>query len=300
MKLNSLDLNKLHAFATVADLGGVSAAAVALGRTPSAVSQSVSGLERSLGVRLFDRVGKRLVLTRGGQALHARLRDYHGALQQTLDTLVDADGEIHGLVRVGVYLGFPRLRLAQFLARFAARHPKVRLRVVYAPQEDLTARLLKNRLDAVLALRATAEASERITSTRLFEEALILVGRPRFFRRGFPLTALAETPIVDYYQSDPLIRRWLAHHAAGRPIEPTVTIWAATTDLVLDLVLNDAGVAVLPRDVARPALRARRLVELRTRGTPPLTDHIWLNELRGAYRDRTLTTFREAVVRELG
>jgi DNA-binding transcriptional LysR family regulator len=298
MKLKNLDLNKLHAFATVADLGGVGAAAATLGRTPSAVSQSVSGLERSLGVRLFDRVGKRLVLTRGGRELHGRLRDYHGALQQTIDAMVDADGEIHGEVRIGVYLGFPRLRLARFLAGFAARHPKVRLRVVYAPQEDLTARLLRNRLDAVLALRATAEAGERITSTRLFEETLVLVGRARFFRSGFQLAALAEAPIVDYYQSDPLIRRWLAHHAAGLAIEPVVTIWAATTDLVLDLVLNDAGVAVLPRDVARPALRARRLLEFRTRGAP-LCDHIWLNELRGAYRDRTLATFREAVLREL-
>lgn len=299
MKLKNLDLNKLHAFAAVAELGGVGVAAGALGRTPSAVSQSVTGLERALGVRLFDRVGKRLVLTRGGQQLHGRLRDYHGALQQTIDSLVDADGEIHGEVRVGVYLGFPRLRLARFLAGFATRHPRVRLRVVYAPQEDLGARLLKNRLDIVLALRATAEAGERITSTRLFEETLILVGRPRFLRRGLPLAALADTPVVDYYQSDPLIRRWLAHHAPGQAIEPRVTIWAATTDLVLDLVLNDAGVGVLPRDVARPALRARRLAEFRTRGAP-LTDHIWLNELRGAYRDRTLTTFREAVLRELG
>ena len=80
-----------------------------------------------------------------------------------------------------------------------------------------------------------------------------------------------------------------------------MTIWAATTDLVLDLVLNDAGVGVLPRDVAGARTCARRrLVALRTRGAPPLTDRIWLNELRGAYRDRTLTTFREAVVRELG
>ena len=298
MKLNNLDLNKLHVFATVADLGGVGTAAAVLGRTPSAVSQSVTGLERALGVNLFDRVGKRLVLTRGGQQLQQRLREYHAALQQTVDALVDADGDLHGQVRIGVYLGFPRLRLARFLARFAARHPRVRLRVVYAPQEDLTARLLKNRLDVVLALHASAEASARIASTRLFEETLTLVGRPRFLRRGLGVRALAGVPVVDYYQSDPLIRRWLAHHAPGQAIEPTVTIWAATTDLVLDLVLNVAGVAVLPRDVARPALRARRLVELRPRGAP-LTDHIWLNELRGGYRDRTMTAFRDAVLTEL-
>ena len=298
MKLKNLDLNKLHAFGVVADLGGVGAAAAALGRTPSAVSQSVSALERALDVRLFDRVGKRLVLTRGGQLLHGHLLAYQGALQQTIEALVNADGAVSGLVRVGVYLGFPRLRLAEFLARFTARHPKVQVRVVYAPQEDLHARLLKNRLDVIFALRASAEADPRIASTPLFEEALVLVGSRRAFPRGFRLAALGETPVVDYYQSDPLIRRWLTHHFGAATPMPAVSIWAATTDLVLDLVLAHAGVAVLPRRVAAPALRARRLVELHPRGTP-LTDRIWLNELRGAYRDRTLATFRDAALREL-
>jgi DNA-binding transcriptional LysR family regulator len=67
---------------------------------------------------------------------------------------------------------------------------------------------------------------------------------------------------------------------------------------VLDLVLEHAGVGVLPRTVATPHLRTGRLVALRTR-RPALTDWIWLNEVRGAYRDRTLAVFREAVMREL-
>jgi len=297
VKLNTLDLNKLHAFGAVAEHGGVGAAAAVLGRTPSAVSQSVTALEGALGVKLFDRVGKRLVLTRGGQLLAAHLRDSQGALQRTVEELVNASGEVRGEVRVGVYLGFPRLRLAAFLTAFARRHPLGRVRVVYAPQEDLDARLLRNRLDFVLALRPTAESSPRIASTTLFEEALVLVSRRRFFPRGFSREALGHAPVVDYYQSDPLIDRWIAHHLGAGAVRPRVVIWAATTDLVLDLVLHEAGAAVLPRTVAAPSLRSRRLVELRTRH-PPLTDAIWLNELRGGYRDRTLTIFRQAVMRE--
>ncbi|MEO8601150.1 MAG: LysR family transcriptional regulator [bacterium] len=296
MKLNSLDLNKLHAFAAVVEHGGVGTAAGMLGRTPSAVSQSVTGLEGALGVKLFDRVGKRLVLTRGGQRLAAHLRDYHHALQRTVEELVNAGGAVHGEIRVGVYLGFPRLRLAAFLTDFAQRHPLVRIRVVYAPQEDLNGRLLRNRLDFVLALRPTADASPRITSTKLFEEALVLVSRRRFFPRGFSREALGRAPVVDYYQSDPLIERWIAHHLGAGAVRPQVRIWAATTDLVLDLVLQGAGAAVLPRTVAAPHTRGRRLCELRPRRAP-LTDGIWLNELRGAYRDRTLEVFRDAVVR---
>jgi DNA-binding transcriptional LysR family regulator len=298
MTLKEMDLNKLHAFAAVVEHGGVSRAAAELGRTPSAVSQSLSAFEGTLGVKLFDRVGKRLVLTRGGQLLYDQVREYHTALQRTVDTLRNETGEVRGAVRVGVYLGFPRLRLATFLTRFRARHPKVELRIVYAPQEDLSARLLRNRLDFAFALRPRSDVHAALASTQLFEEALLLVSSRRFFRRGFDLDALARTPVVDYYQSDPLIERWLAHHYGERARRPTVVIWAATTDLVLDLVLNHAGVGVLPRAVAAPYLRRRRLVALRTR-RPALTDWIWLNEVRGAYRDRTLAVFREAVMREL-
>jgi DNA-binding transcriptional LysR family regulator len=298
MQLNNIDLNKLHAFGAVVEQGGVGRAAAHLGRTPSAVSQSVSALEGMLRVKLFDRVGKRLVLTRGGQLLYDHVREHHAALQHTVDQLVNATGEVQGLVRIGVYLGFPRLRLAAFLTRFRARHARVQVRVVYAPQEDLNARLLRNRLDFAFALRPRPDGHAGLQSTQLFEEALVLAASRRFFRRGFSLEELARTPVIDYYQSDPLIERWLAHHYGERTPRPTVAIWAATTDLVLDLVLNHAGAGVLPRYVAAPYLRRRRLVALRT-ARAALTDWIWLNEVRGAYRDRTLEVFRDAVLHEL-
>jgi DNA-binding transcriptional LysR family regulator len=298
MLLKELDLNKLHVFAAVVEHGGVSRAAAELGRTASAVSQSLSGLEDAVGVKLFDRIGKRLVLTRGGQLLYGHAREHHAALQRAVDTLRNDTGEIQGAVRVGVYLGFPRLRLATFLTRFRARHPKIELRIVYAPQDDLSARLLRGRLDFAFALQPRSETHAALTSTRLFEETLLLVSTRRFFRRGFTVDALARTPVVDYYQSDPLIERWLTHHYGASAPRPTVAIWAATTDLVLDLALTHAGAAILPRTVAAPHLRRHSLVAHRT-SRPALTDWIWLNEVRHAYRDRTLAVFRETVMREL-
>ncbi len=298
MLLKELDLNKLHVFASVAEHGGVSRAAAELGRTPSAVSQSLTSLEDALGVKLFDRIGKRLVLTRGGQLLRGHLREYYAALQRTVDALGHDTRVVHGAVRVGVYLGFARLRLATFLTRFRARHPNVELRIVYAPQEDLSARLVHGRLDFAFALRPRNDTLAALTSTRLFEETLLLVATRRFFQRGFTVDALTRTPVVDYYQSDPLIHRWLTHHYGRHTPRPTVAIWAATTDLVLDLLLNHAGVGVLPQTVAAPYLRTRKLNAVRT-SRPALTDWIWLNEVRNAYRDRALTVFREAVVREL-
>jgi len=293
-----LEVRHLRLVASVAEVGSLTRAGDRLHLTQSALSHQLRDIESRLGAALFLRVGKRLVLTRGGQRLDAHLRESQAALQRTVDALVNETGAVHGLVRIGVYLGFPRLRLAAFLTRFRARHPQVQLRVVYAPQEDLNARLLRNRLDFAFALRPRSPAHGQLQSTQLFEEALVLVASRRFFPRGFTVEQLARAPVIDYYQSDPLIERWLAHHYGERAVRPQVAIWAATTDLVLDLVLDHAGVGVLPRDVAAPHLRNRRLIALRT-ARPALTDWIWLNEPRGAYRDRTLEVFREAVLREL-
>src|SRR5215831_20622619 len=123
VNLNNIDLNKLRAFFVVVAEGGVSPAARALGVTRSAVSQSIAGLEASIGVRLFHRVGKRLVATQEAEKLHARFAEYQAMLGQTLAEVRNEDREVRGLVRVGVFLGFPRPTLARFIAGFLARHP---------------------------------------------------------------------------------------------------------------------------------------------------------------------------------
>lgn len=296
MKLNDLDLNKLHVFLAVAELGGISAAARRLGRTRSAVSQSVSALEASLGVALFDRVGKRMLPTRPGRRLHEQAREHQRGLQRVLDELSDSDGEVRGLVRIGLFLGFPRVRFAAFLTRFRARHPRASVRIVFAPQDDLERRLLANRLDYTFSFH-TPDAGGRVVATRLFEQKLVLVTGARHFRNGFDPSELLRTPVVDYYQSDPLIERWVAHHVGAAAPRPEVQIWAATTDMVLELVLDGAGVGVLPDSLVAPYVKRRRLRVLGTRKRD-LTDFIWLNEPRGAYRDATLAAFRDAAVDE--
>ena len=296
MKLNDLDLNKLHVFVAVAELGGITAAARRLGRTRSAVSQSVSSLEGALGVALFDRVGKRMLLTRPGRLLHERARDYQSGLQRVVDELSDDAGEVRGLVRIGLFLGFPRVRFAAFLTRFRARHPRASVRIVFAPQDDLQRRLLANRLDYTFSFH-TPESGGRLESTRLFEQKLVLVSGGRFFRGGFDPAELTRVPVIDYYQSDPLIERWLAHHVGAAAPHAAVQIWAATTDMVLELVLGGAGVGVVPDSLVGPYVKQRRLRVLSTRRRE-LTDFIWLNEPRGAYRDATLIAFRDAAVAE--
>lgn len=298
MKLNELDLNKLHTFVVVADSQGVTRAAARLGLTRSAVSQSLSALEVALGVRLFHRIAKTMTLTREGRVLHGRLSEYQGQLQQTVDEIVNEEHEVRGLVRIGLFLGFSRLRLARLLARFTTRHPKASIKLLYAPHAELNAHLLNDRIDFVFSLNPQREGGAKIRSSRLLRQELVLVGARSFFHGAFDLEKLVSTPVIDYYQSDPVIHRWIRHHYRRKPPDLRVTVWAATTDLVLELLLQHAGVGVLPRDLVDPFVRRHRLGIVKT-GRPELSDFVWLNELAPTYPNPLLDAFRGIVHEEL-
>jgi DNA-binding transcriptional LysR family regulator len=295
VELQRLDLNKLHTFFAVAECGGVSAAARRLALTPSAVSQALAALEESLEVRLFHRVGRRLVPTREGDLLHRRFREVEARLRETLAEVRNEEREPRGLLRIGLFVGFPRRELAQLIARVCRAHPALRLRLLYASLDELDQALLAGRCDAVLSFDPGSRAAGRIRAVRLFEQELVLVSGRRFLRGPFDLEQLAATPVVDYYQSDPLILRWARHHYRRRPPALRVRVWAATTNLVLDLVLRQVGVGVLPRHVAAPELGRARLRAIEP-GRRPLRDAMWLKHLAGADEAPALAAFREAAL----
>lgn len=298
MNLNNVDLNKLRSFLAVAERGGVSAAAGALSLTRSAVSQSVAGLESSLGVRLFDRVGRRLVLTAEGSTLARRFARVDAELASALEWVANPGHEVRGLVRLGLFVGASRARLAGFLARFTAAHPRVRVKLLYGAHAELRGQLGANRLDFALALVPSDEAEPRLRSTLLFRQELVLVTRRPLARGVVSAELLHGVPFVDYYQSSPLVRRWLRHHFPRQRLEPDVRVFAASTDLALELVLAGAGAAVLPRELAEPLLRAKRL-HLARSGRPELRDAVWLEEPAGAWRSATLQAFRAALLADL-
>ena len=294
--LNKVDLNKLQTFLLVAGRGGVTRAAAELGLTRSAVSQSLSGLEASLQVRLFHRVGRGLVLTREGRLLHQRLTAYQQLLEEALALVVNREREVRGAVRVGLFLGFSRLRLARVVARFTARHSAAEVRIRYAPHDELAADLAADRLDFVVSLSPLGERAAGIRSSRLLRQELVLAAGPGLHRPRLDLAGLSALPVVDYYRGDPLVHRWIRHHFGTRRPALRVVAWAATTDLVLELVLAGAGVGVLPRDLVEPYVKRRRLLLVETTRAD-LTDVVWLNELARPYPHPLLDAFR-AVLRE--
>ena len=127
-----MDLRHARTFVTVAELGTVSKAAVRLRIAQPALSRQISNLEQELGLKLFDRVGRRLVLTGEGEQLLGDCRgllSYASALGERAQLLRRGDT---GVLKVAASPQFIEGVISDFLHRYAQRYPNVQVKLIEA------------------------------------------------------------------------------------------------------------------------------------------------------------------------
>ena len=118
-------LSHLESFVKSAESGSFSAAARLMGLTPAAVSKNVARLEAGLGVRLFQRSTRRLVLTEGGQRLLAQISAPLVALADAVDHAAEAEQQPAGTLKVSMGQAFGRAYLVPLLGEFLQRYPAI-------------------------------------------------------------------------------------------------------------------------------------------------------------------------------
>ncbi|QQZ10013.1 LysR family transcriptional regulator [Heyndrickxia vini] len=161
-----MELRQLHTFRTVASTLNFSRAAEALNYVPSNVTMQIKALEEELGVRLFDRLGKQLVLTTAGKRFLTHI-------QSVLDKLDEARSVVHdnehlsGTLTISANEVLCAYRLPVVFQRFRARHPGVRLIFRSVPNLQLKQTLFDGTADVVFIL------DEPILSTGLEVEPLL-------------------------------------------------------------------------------------------------------------------------------
>jgi DNA-binding transcriptional LysR family regulator len=172
LRAPDLDLDLLRCFVQVAERGGFTPGATALGLTQSAVSLKVKRLEELLGRRVFERTSRSVALTRDGETLLAYARRMLALNDEAVRRLVAPP--VAGHLRLGVADHFVPRNLAPILARFAADYPEVRLEVEVGRSHELRQAQERGTLDLVLGKRRDGETA----GTILWTEPIIWVAAP--------------------------------------------------------------------------------------------------------------------------
>ncbi len=131
-----MDLKQLRTFVAVSEHGSVTEAAVRLRTAQPALSRQIIELELELGLKLFDRIGRRLVLSKDGEHL---LQECRAVLQQTALFREAAEGlraGDAGSLRIAASPQILESVLARFLLQYERSYPKVKMRFVEAVGRD--------------------------------------------------------------------------------------------------------------------------------------------------------------------
>ena len=127
-----MDLRRTRTFVTVAELGSVSKAAIRLRIAQPALSRQIGELEQQTGLKLFDRVGRRLVLTGAGEQLLGDCRGllaYASALEERAQLLRRGDT---GVLKVAASPQVIESVMSKFLHTYKGSFPNVQVKLVEA------------------------------------------------------------------------------------------------------------------------------------------------------------------------
>ena len=165
MSINAIQLRAFHA---VASEGSFTRAARAMNVTQPTLSAQVKALEERYGVRLFDRCGRRTVLTDLGEALLAVTRRLHSAEEEAEQILAAASGLKTGTLRVGADAPYS---IVPSLGAFSRRHPGIRLQLSIGNSNRVLTDLLEHRCD--VALLADVAYDPRLHAVPILEDRLL-------------------------------------------------------------------------------------------------------------------------------
>ncbi|CCF68349.1 LysR family transcriptional regulator [Xanthomonas citri] len=239
-----MDLASLNAFVAIAESGSFSAAGEALHLTQPAVSKRIALLEAQLSARLFDRLGRQVVLTEAGQALLPRAQRILAELQDTRRVLEHLGAAVGGRLSLATSHHVGLHRLPALLRGFATRHPQA---IQFLDSELAYAAVLRGEVElAVTTLAPDTRAPLR--AQPIWHDRLQFVVAPDHPLAALPAVSLDDVVTHPAVLPDPgtFTHRIVANLFAERGLVPSLRMTTNYLETIKMLVSVGLAWSVLP------------------------------------------------------
>ncbi len=241
-----MNLHHLRYFLAVARMESFTRAAGELHVTQPTVSSGISELERSMGVKLFNRGSRHVSLTLEGRTLVTYAMQVQDLIEEAEDRLnrkdiLPGEGFQFGATDAAVVYLLPDI-----LKAYMSAHPEVELSVQVAPSRYLVDDLLLNRSEfAVISLPFS---HPKVDTIPLYEDAMPLVVNPTHpFTKAKSVTLhdVAREPLI-LFHSDSVSRKIVDEKFAEAGISPVVIMELSSPEAMRKLVEIGVGISFLP------------------------------------------------------
>ena len=294
-----LDLRDLELLDALADAQTLTAAAKSLYVSQPALSQRLTKMEDKLGVRLFDREGRRLVVNPAGRRMLVASRLVLAELRSAERDVRDIRDGANGRVRFTSQCSTTFQWLPPVLKRFREQQPNIEIRIETVPGDDPIGALVDDRVDVALVTKLDRQM-DRVLLTPLFDDEMVAVVAGRHpWAAGRYVTARdfddAHLILYDVYDQTRIPSTPLPVPHGARPAR--ITTMPVITDLLIEMVAGGEGVTVLPNWVAAPYTTSHD-VEIVHLGAKPLI-RTWYCATRPGPRLPHIDAFVQELTREL-
>jgi DNA-binding transcriptional LysR family regulator len=256
-----MEIRQLKAFVAIAEARTFTAAALRIHYTQAALSMQIKQLEKEVGVPLFTRMPRRVVLTEAGERLleraHHILREHDAALSE----LAELAGAKHGRLRVGSASAMVSSdALPVILKKLRKTHQNAEVSVLSGTSDELVRKILGGEID--MAFVSLPVQARNVETELLSRDQLVAIASPRHRMAGQKVLsafALAGEKLI-LGERGGNTRRLIDEFFAEAGLKPTVAMELSRQQAIKNMVAADMGVGIVPLSVARDDAEKGRLV----------------------------------------
>ncbi|MAX67236.1 MAG: LysR family transcriptional regulator [Bacteriovoracaceae bacterium] len=255
-----LNFNHLYYFLTIAREGSIVKAAKKLNMTQPSLSHQLKNLETDLGHKLFDRIGKRLVLNKDGQLVQDYATKIFRNSEEMMSMIHSGHGQQVKIIKVGVISWIPVQKVYE-IVKPLIYNKYIQVQIIHNDQEVLLKSLQRNQLDIIICDSPYLGRSKKLQAHPLSKENLICVSSLKTkLHHKFPV-GLNDQRIVNYHEKSEL-SEIITHFLQSSKIEYSLVGEFSNPQMVLETIYRSNIIGFLPESVAQEALKEKKIKKL--------------------------------------
>ncbi len=263
-----MELKYLQTFLTIVEEGSFSKAAAKLNYTQSTITFQVGQLEQELSAKLFEKIGRRMMLTKAGEQLVPYVNDVISSVHK-MRSFEQELSEYRGDIQIGVGETLLCYKLPSIVKEFHKLAPKTRLFLRSMNCYDIRDELINGTLDLGVFYEDVRGFGNHLTVCPLDTYPVVLVSSPETYQQYCDFITPDQKIPLPFIINEPtcIFRQIFEKYLNERSIilDYTIELWNIPT--IKNLVKSNVGISFLPRFTVSEELANGELVEIPTQIT---------------------------------
>mgnify|MGYP000361908971 CR=1 FL=1 len=251
-------LNSIRIFIKVVEQGSFSKAGRVLNMAPSSVTRKIDGLENQLGIVLFKRSTRQLLLTAEGEVFLEGANKLIIQANELTTSIKSKNHEPNGLLSLSVFESFGRIHISPLIAEFLQQHPKVSIEI------ELENRIVDlSKEDVDLAIRIGRPADSSLKARKLLSNHTLICASPEYLdKHSIPVTPedLMQHNCLALHTNRQKVFWYFKQAKYSKKIAVTGNLSSKGGTPLLDAALKGTGIIQIPNWMVADYIQRGKLI----------------------------------------